>query len=329
VNVLVTGGAGYIGSHAVKALAEAGHIPVVLDTLEHGHAKAVGDAELILGNVLDHELVARVCRQFAIEAVMHFAAYIEVGESMAVPMKYYANNTMSALSLLKTMQESGIERFVFSSTAAVYGQPDAIPVPEDAPTRPVNVYGHSKLLVEQTCSWLARHTPFRYAALRYFNASGAHADGVIGEDHRPESHLIPLVLRTALGKREAVHIFGDDYDTSDGTCVRDYIHVWDLAKAHIRAMEYLADGGESGAFNLGTGNGYSVMEIVECARRVSGAPIPVKVMPRRAGDPASLVADPGRAERVFGWRAECSDLGSIVGSAWKWQSAHPDGYSLD
>ncbi|MDR0361602.1 MAG: UDP-glucose 4-epimerase GalE [Planctomycetota bacterium] len=327
MNVLVTGGAGYIGSHAVRALIEAGHTPIVLDSLEHGHAASVGEAELILGNVLDHELVARACRQFSIEAVMHFAAYIEVGESMVDPIKYYANNTMSVLSLLKTMQENGVGKFIFSSTAATYGQSEKVPIAEDAPLAPINVYGHSKLIVEQVCSWLARQTEFGFIALRYFNAGGAHPDGTIGEDHNPESHLIPLVFQTALGKRKSISIFGDDYDTPDGTCVRDYIHVWDLAKAHVKAMEHLANGGASGAFNLGAGNGHSVREIIECARRASGAAIPAEIKPRRAGDPAVLVADPGRAFETFNWRPEISDLKSIVGSAWQWHSTHPDGYA--
>lgn len=327
MNVLVTGGAGYIGSHAALALLEAGHSPVVLDSLEHGHAEAVLDAELIHGNVLDHELVSRAIRQFGIEAVMHFAAYIEVGESMADPMKYFANNTMSVLSLLKTMLENGVARFVFSSTAAVYGQPETVPVAEDSPLRPLSVYGHSKLMVEQACSWLARQTGFRYAALRYFNACGAHPSGRIGEDHRPESHLVPLVLQAALGKRDGVSIFGDDYDTPDGTCVRDYVHVWDLARAHVKAMERLVGGGASGAFNLGTGGGFSVREIIDCARRVTGRAIPATVEPRRPGDPAILVADPGRAAAELGWKAENSGLDAIMSTAWNWHSRHPEGYA--
>lgn len=326
MNVLVAGGAGYIGSHTVVALLEAGHVPIVLDSLENGHSEAVVEAELIYGNVLDHELVSRVCRQFEIEAVMNFAAYIEVGESMSEPMKYYANNTMAVLSLLKTIQENGVERFIFSSTAAVYGQPEKIPIAETAPTLPVNVYGHSKLMVEEALSWLAKQGKLQYAALRYFNACGAHPSGRIGEDHRPESHLIPLILRVALGKMEHISIFGDDYDTPDGTCIRDYVHVCDIAKAHVRALEYLERGGESGSFNLGSGGGFSVREVIEAARKVTGHPIPEKILPRRPGDPASLVADPGRAGKTFGWKTRQSTLDEIMSTAWAWHSSHPDGY---
>lgn len=326
MNVLVAGGAGYIGSHTVLALQESGHTPVVLDSLENGHAEAVVDAELIHGNVLDHELVSRVCRQFSIEAVMHFAAYIEVGESMADPMKYYANNTMAVLSLLKTLQDNGIDRFIFSSTAAVYGQPEIVPIPEDAPTNPINVYGHSKLMVEQAMSWLARQGTLKYAALRYFNACGAHSSGRIGEDHRPESHLIPLILGAALGKREKILIFGDDYDTPDGTCIRDYVHVEDIADAHVKALEQLAAGGESGSYNLGSGRGFSVREVVDAARKVTGKPIPEEIVPRRPGDPAVLVASSALAQERLGWRTRHSDLDTIVSSAWNWYVNHPDGY---
>ncbi len=326
MNVLVAGGAGYIGSHTVVALIEAGHTPIVLDSLENGHAEAVSNAELICGNVLDHELVSRVCQQFDIEAVMNFAAYIEVGESMNEPMKYYANNTMSVLSLLKTISENDIQYFIFSSTAAVYGQPEIVPIPENAPTRPVNVYGHSKLLVEETLSWLSKLDKMRYAALRYFNACGALAAGGIGEDHRPESHLIPLILKVALGQSDHIKIFGNDYNTPDGTCIRDYVHVSDIARAHVKALDHLAAGGDSGSFNLGTGKGFSVREVVEAARRVTGHPIPESVIPRRAGDPAMLVADPGRSNQTLGWQATESSLDHILATAWTWHSNHPNGY---
>lgn len=326
MNVLVAGGAGYIGSHTVMALREAGHVPVVLDSLEYGHEEAVRDAELIRGNVLDHELVSRVCQQFEIDAVMHFAAYIEVGESMVDPMKYYANNTMAVLSLLKTLLDNGIERFIFSSTAAVYGEPEIVPIPESLPTRPINVYGHSKLMVEQACSWLAKQGKLRYAALRYFNACGAHPSGLIGEDHRPESHLIPLILQVPLGKREFIAIFGNDYDTPDGTCVRDYVHVADIAAAHVCALEKLDSGLGENAFNLGSGKGFSVREVLECARKVTGHPIPEQIKARRAGDPAVLVADPTRANNLLGWKTKHSSLEEIMSSAWAWHSKHPEGY---
>lgn len=326
MNVLVTGGAGYIGSHAVMALAEAGHTPIVLDSLEKGHPESVAEAELIHGNVMDHDLVSRVCQQFDIDAVMHFAAFIEVGESMAEPMKYFSNNTMAVMSLLKTIQENGVKFFIFSSTAAVYGQPQHVPITESEPKQPINVYGHSKLMVEQTCEWLSKLTDFRYSALRYFNACGAHPSARIGEAHKPESHLIPLILQVPLGQRKAISIYGDDYDTPDGTCIRDYIHVWDLALAHVKAMEYLANGGESSAFNLGTGNSYSVKEIIDCARKVTGHAIPSDTMPRRPGDPARLVADPSRAQETLGWKATMSGIDEIVDSAWRWHSSHPHGY---
>ncbi len=326
MNVLVTGGAGYVGSHAVAALDEAGHQPVVIDTLENGHAKAVGDAELIIGDIADADLVKRVLDEFAIQTVMHFAAYAEVGESMAAPMKYYANNTLATLRLLQAMRASGVKRFIFSSTAAVYGEPDTGPIPEEAAKNPINVYGHSKLQTEETCAWLSRQTDFRYVSLRYFNACGAHPSGRLGEDHDPETHLIPLVLQVALGQRPDIRIFGADYPTPDGTCVRDYIHVSDLADAHLRAMEYLLDGGESVALNLGTGQGYSVRAIVETARQVTGHPLPAVETKRRAGDPPELVAKADKARDVLGWTPTRSGLENIIATAWKWHQEHPDGY---
>lgn len=326
MNVLVTGGAGYIGSHAVAALREQGHTPVVLDTLEGGNRAAVGDAELIVGDVADRELVAKALQEFNIEAVMHFAAYIEVGESMSDPVKYYANNTLASLHLLQTMIACNVKRFIFSSTAAVYGEPDVCPIPEDAAKQPINVYGHSKLQTEETCAWLSSQTDFQYVALRYFNACGAHPSGTIGEARKHESHLIPLILQVPLGKRESIKIFGTDYSTPDGTCVRDYIHVTDLADAHIKAMEYLADGGASTALNLGTGEGYSVREIIEASRKVTGHAIPAVEEPRRPGDPPRLIAKANQAQTLLNWRPTQSDLETIVQTAWAFQKSHPDGF---
>ncbi len=327
MNVLVTGGAGYIGSHALRALRAAGHIPIVLDTLENGYRQAVGQEELICADVADSEVVSRALREFAIEIVMHFAAYIEVGESMRTPMKYYRNNLLGTTALLAAMAEAGVRRFIFSSTAAVYGEPEEIPIPETAPCRPVNVYGHAKAQVEEICAWLSRQTDFRYVALRYFNAAGAHPSAEIGEAHKPESHLIPLVLQVALGQRPAVQIFGADYPTPDGTCIRDYIHVCDLVEAHVRAIDYLDSGGPSVAINLGTGQGYSVRHIIEMAREVTGHPIPAEMAPRRPGDPPQLVARVEKASQLLGWQPRQSDLRTIVASAWQWHSRHPQGYS--
>jgi len=327
MNILVTGGAGYIGSHAVRALRAAGHVPIVLDTLENGHRQAVGQEVLVCGDVADHEVVGRVLREFAIEMVMHFAAYIEVGESMCAPLKYYRNNLLGTVALLDAMAAANVHRFIFSSTAAVYGDPEEVPIPENAPCRPVNVYGHAKAQVEEICAWLSRQTEFRYVALRYFNAAGAHPSAEIGEAHDPESHLIPLVLQVALGKRPAVQIFGDDYPTPDGTCIRDYIHVCDLVEAHVRAIDYLASGGPSVAINLGTGQGYSVRRIIEVAREVTGHPIPAEVIARRPGDPPQLVAKAEKARELLDWQPRQSDLHAIVASAWQWHSRHPHGYT--
>ncbi len=326
MKVLVTGGAGYIGSHALAALREAGHEAVALDTLESGNAPAVLDSELVIGDVSDVDLVARVLQEFEIDTVMHFAAYVEVGESMQDPMKYYVNNTLGSLQLLRTLWACGVRRFIFSSTAAVYGDPESVPIPEDAPTHPINAYGHGKLQTEEICSWMARQTDFRYAALRYFNACGAHPELEIGEARAHETHLIPLVLEVPLGQRERITIFGTDYPTPDGTCIRDYIHVCDLADAHVAAMEHLARGGDSVVCNLGTGHGYSVREIIETARKVTGHPIPAEETPRRPGDPPRLVAGVERARTLFGWEPTRSDLATIIQTAWDWHREHPDGF---
>lgn len=327
MNILVTGGAGYVGSHAVAALKESGHTPIVIDTLELGHAPAVGDSELVVGDIADHDLVTRVLREFNIEAVMHFAAYAEVGESMQEPMKYYRNNTLATLRLLSAMLDCGVKTFIFSSTAATYGEPDTVPISEDISKTPINVYGHSKLQTEETCAWLAKQAGLKYVAYRYFNACGAHRSGNIGEAHHPESHLIPLILQVPMGKRENIKIFGNDYPTPDGTCVRDYIHVTDLAEAHVKGIEYLTSGGESTSINLGTGHGYSVREIIEVARKVTDHPIPAVEAERRPGDPPELVASVGRAKKLLGWEAQHSDLVTIVSSAWTWHKEHPEGYA--
>ncbi len=326
MNVLVTGGAGYVGSHAVRELLQAGHTVTVLDSLEKGHARAVAGAKLVVGNTADTELVGSILATERIECVMHFAAYIEVGESMEAPARYYANNTAATGMLLAACAAEGVERFVFSSTCAVYGQPETVPMREDAPRQPLSVYGRTKLLSEEMMEDLAAQTGFRYVALRYFNASGAHPDGDIGEDHSPESHLIPLILQVALGKRDAIKIFGADYPTPDGTCQRDYIHVRDLARAHLHAMDHLADGGASAAYNVGTGAPYSVREMIEICRKVTGHPIPAVEEARRPGDPPALYADADAIRRDLGWTPTESDIESLVASAWRWHQSHPDGY---
>lgn len=327
MNILVTGGAGYVGSHAVAALKEAGHIPIVIDTLELGHEPAVQGAELIVGDVSDRDLVTRVLGEFSIEAVMHFAAYAEVGESMDEPMKYYRNNTLASLRLLDAMLDCDVKTFIFSSTAATYGEPTEVPIAEDVDKHPINVYGHSKLQTEEACRWLAERAGLRYVAFRYFNACGAHRSGEIGEAHNPESHLIPLVLQVPLGQREHIKMFGSDYPTPDGTCVRDYIHVMDLAEAHVKGVEYLKSGGKSTSMNLGTGKGYSVREIIEVARKVTDHPIPAEEAQRRPGDPPELVARVDRAKELLGWEAQHSDLVTIISSAWDWHKDHPAGYA--
>jgi UDP-glucose 4-epimerase len=327
MRVLVTGGAGYVGSHSVRALREAGHEVTVLDSLEKGHSRACAGAELVMGNTADLDLVRAVLTQNRIECVMHFAAYIEVGESMRDPARYYANNTAATAYLLQACCECDVRQFVFSSTCAVYGQPETVPMREDAPRRPLSAYGRSKLLTEEILESLDERGAMRYVALRYFNASGAHPAGDIGEAHSPETHLIPLILQVALGQREAIKIFGTDYPTPDGTCVRDYIHVLDLARAHLAAMEYLAAGGASAAFNVGTGTGYSVREIIEVCREVTGHAIPAQEEARRPGDPPALYADPAAIRAALGWEPTMSDIRSLVASAWAWHQSHPHGFA--
>lgn len=325
MNVLVVGGAGYIGSHAVALLLEAGHEVMVYDNLSRGHAAAVPEGRMIQGDLHDQSLLRDVLSRHAIDAVMHFAAFAEVGESVREPSIYYQNNVVATLSLLEAMRHCGVGKIVFSSTTATYGQPDVVPIPETTLQQPINPYGFSKLVIERALADYATAYGFAYAALRYFNAAGARADGTIGEHHDPESHLIPIVLQVALGQREQITIFGDDYPTEDGTCIRDYIHVDDLGDAHLRALDRLQSG-QGICVNLGTGRGTSVREIVQACREVTGHPIPEKMGQRRPGDPAKLVADARLAKEVLQWEPRYRDIRSIVETAWNWHRSHPSGY---
>ena len=324
MNILVTGGAGYIGSITVEALIARGHKVVVIDNLTTGHREAVHpDAAFVLGDITDRDMVGYALEEHQVEAVMHFAASSLVGESMKDPMKYFENNTVATLSLLRTMLEHGVKRFVLSSTAALFGSPETLPIAETAVIRPGSVYGESKHLIERILFWLKETEGLGFVTLRYFNAAGASKR--FGEDHKPETHLIPLVLSVAQGKREGIGIYGNDYDTPDGTCIRDYIHVQDLAEAHILALEAL-QAGEAHMYNLGNGQGFSVQEVIEVCREVTGHPIPTEILPRRAGDPAALVADSGLITRQLGWKPKHPQLHDIVRSAWTWFQAHPEGY---
>lgn len=324
--VLVTGGAGYIGSHTVRALAEAGHQVTIYDSLEKGHAAAVAGFPLVRGELADEARLEQTLRDTAAEAVVHFAAYINVGESATDPGKYFANNTAGTLSLLRAMTRTGASRIVFSSTAAVYGEPEEVPIPESAAKRQENAYGSSKWMVEQLFEWFEKAHDLRSVSLRYFNAAGAHPSGEIGEDHQPETHLIPLTLQVALGQRAEIAMFGDDYDTPDGTCVRDYVHVCDLASAHVLALDALARGARREAYNVGNGSGFSVKQVVEVSRKVTGHAIPATVKPRRPGDPARLVASSERLRKELGWTPRWPDLREIVSTAWTWHFSHPHGY---
>lgn len=318
MNVLVTGGAGYIGSHMVRTLVDRGHAVLVVDDLSTGHRDAVAkEATFVEGDVGDVASVRPLLEQHRIEAVLHFAGKIRVEESVSDPAKYWKGNVVTSLALLDAVLAAGVRSFVFSSTAAVYGDPVRVPIDEEHPTRPVNPYGDSKLAVERVLAAYGTAHGLRWAALRYFNAAGANAEAGLGERHDPETHLVPIVLDVALGRREKVALYGTDWPTPDGTCVRDYIHVNDLAEAHLAALEHLARGGESGAFNLGTGRGHSVKEVVDTVRAVTGHAVPAVPAPRRAGDPPELVAAVDRAARVLGWRAARSDLRAIVEDAWR------------
>lgn len=325
--ILVLGGAGYIGSHTVSELIDAGREVVIIDNLETGYRAAVHKkAKFYEGDIRDRVFLDRVLDAEDIEAVIHFAANSLVGESMTNPLKYYDNNLCGTKVLLESMVAHGIDKIVFSSTAATYGEPERVPIVETDRTEPTNPYGETKLSMEKMFKWTGVAHGLRFVSLRYFNACGAHVSGEIGEAHQPETHLIPLILQVPLGRRDEIMIYGDDYPTLDGTCIRDYIHVTDLAQAHILAVDYLMDGGESNIFNLGNGTGFSVKEVIETARKVTGHPIPAKVTPRRAGDPAQLIASSEKAKSVLGWKPQFAELETIIASAWKWHKNHPDGY---
>jgi UDP-glucose 4-epimerase len=329
MNILVTGGAGYIGSHTVRALTETkDFVPVVFDNLSTGHAESIPQGvHFVQGDIHDVDLVAKTLKDYQIDGVIHFAAYSLVGESMVDPAKYYANNVEGTLHLLQGMRKAGVDKIVFSSTAAVYGEPEKTPIEEDFPHNPTNVYGRTKLVIENMMRDFTNAYGLHYVALRYFNAAGAALDGTIGEDHNPETHLIPLILKTAQGVRDHISIFGTDYPTPDGTCLRDYIHVLDLAQAHILAMKYLLNGGEGNYFNLGSEKGFSVREIIDMAKKVTGTDFKVVEEGRRAGDPAILIASSKKCKETLGWKPVHSSTEEIIGSAWKWHVAHPHGYS--
>lgn len=331
--ILVCGGAGYIGSHTVHALVEAGRSVLVVDNLSKGHEQALpAGVALEVGDLRDRAFLDQVFSMYSIEGVIDFAADSQVGESVEKPLKYYENNVAGTLNLLQAMEAYGVHFLVFSSTAATYGEPERIPIQEGDRKEPTNPYGETKLAVERMMHWQAeasanmKATAFSFVALRYFNAAGAHPAGKIGEDHTPEPHLIPLILEVALGKREKIFVFGEDYDTLDGNCIRDYIDVMDLADAHIRALDYLIRGGKSISMNLGNGTGYSVKEVIEAARVVTGHSIPSEVAPRRAGDPAQLVASADLAKKVLGWESKKPGLLAILSGAWNWHQSHPEGF---
>lgn len=319
--ILVAGGAGYIGSVTVAQLCDAGYTVVVVDNLERGYREAVDKRAIFIhADLRDKQAVLDIFAEHTPAAVIHFAAYIEVGESMSAPLAFFENNLLSPLNLMFAMQEQGTKKIIFSSTCATYGTPAVMPMNEDLPQHPESVYGESKLMAEHMFTWASSIHNFQTVFLRYFNASGAA--GPLGEGHKPETHLIPLVLQVAMGQREKIYVFGDDYDTPDGSCIRDYIHVSDLAQAHVLALQ----DGISGAFNLGNGSGYSVKEVIQTARDITGHPIPAELVERRAGDPARLISDSAKARRVLGWKPRYPKLEDIISSAWDWHRSHPDGY---
>ena len=325
--ILVCGGAGYIGSHMVAELLENNNEVVVLDSLVKGHKEALLGGKLYVGDLRDRKILDKVFTENKIDAVIDFAAFSLVGESMTEPLKYFNNNVYGTISLLEAMRDYNVKYIVFSSTAATYGEPEVVPIAENSKTVPTNAYGESKLLVEKILRWCDHAYGIKYTTLRYFNAAGAHISGKIGEDHSPETHLIPIILDVALGNREKIMMFGDDYDTKDGTCVRDYIHVSDLASAHSLALKRLMNGGDSAIYNLGNGTGFTVKEMVEIARKVTGHPIPAEVAERRAGDPAVLIASSKKAMDELGWKPKYADVETIISTAWNWHKNHPNGYA--
>ncbi|TEB11682.1 UDP-glucose 4-epimerase GalE [Pelotomaculum propionicicum] len=326
MNILVTGGAGYIGSHTVRALIAGEHRVIVLDNLSRGHTAAARGALLVRGDTSDTGLLAELFKKHKIEAVMHFAASSQVGESVREPSGYYHNNVVKGLALLDAMVQAGVPYLVFSSTAAVYGEPEEVPISEEHPTLPTNPYGATKLALESAMRWYGDAYGLRFTSLRYFNAAGADPAGDIGEDHTPETHLIPLVLQVALGNRPHLEVFGSDYPTPDGTCVRDYIHVNDLAAAHVLALDKMASGARSNIYNLGNGSGYSVLEVIKAAEEVTAKPVKVKYGARRPGDPAVLVAGSQKIRDELGWEPCFAGLHTIVDTAWRWHLGHPAGY---
>ncbi|WP_303868121.1 UDP-glucose 4-epimerase GalE [Acetobacterium wieringae] len=327
MKVLVCGGAGYIGSHVVRVLVERGYQVVVLDNFSTGHPRAVPkEAVIEEGDIRDRVFIKQVFQAHPIDCVMHFCANSLVGESMVEPLKYYHNNVYGTLCLLETMVEHAVKRFVFSSTSAVYGEPEQSPITENSSKKPTNTYGETKLAVEKMLPWLDQAYGLKSMTFRYFNAAGAHPSGEIGEDHNPETHLLPLILKTALGQRDKISIFGEDYPTPDGSCIRDYIHVMDIAAAHILGMEKLLVGGGSDVYNLGDGKGFSVKEVIARTRAITGKDFVVEIADRRAGDPAELIASSQKAQQELGWKPVHSDLDTIIKTAWKWHQNHPQGY---
>ncbi|MCM3601801.1 UDP-glucose 4-epimerase GalE [Robertmurraya korlensis] len=327
MSVLVLGGAGYIGSHAVHQLIDQGYKVVVIDNLQTGHEQAIHpQATFYKGDIREKEFLASIFQKEKIEGVLHFAANSLVGESMEKPLMYFDNNVYGTQVLLEVMNEFHVKNIVFSSTAATYGDQKIMPITEDTPTLPTNAYGETKLTMEKMLKWCSGAYGMKYVALRYFNVAGARPTGEVGEDHTPETHLIPLVLQVALEQREFISVFGDDYDTPDGTCIRDYVHVEDLIAAHILALKYLETGGESNVFNLGSNQGFSVLEIIEAARKITGHNIPEKIVARRAGDPAKLIASSQKAKQVLGWSPKRTHIEQIIEDAWNWHQSHPNGY---